>query len=601
MINAKMASNDGDFIHVSTDSSIRHGVSSEFFSKTQGTRWFTEGQIVDSLRRAYPHHHLTVNLAFTCDLIGFANSRDDISYKPRDNDTSGLVERQFIPPMRRYNDEANGAFIGNVVFGSFDYVFEGKSFLVYKVAGHDGSMYKTVYNYILVAPSKAGEEMNAAEKVEAQKNTDDLIAAGTKWMLELHDEVLVFDQGFWMKNKGLWSEIQRSNWEDVILEEEKKKNIIDDVLGFFDAQERYAEFGVPWKRGVIFYGPPGNGKTISTKSLMHDVSKQLNPTIESLYVKSFTSFGGPEYGIRAIFSMARQMAPCLLILEDIDSLVSPLVRSYFLNEVDGLESNHGILMIASTNHLEQLDPGIAKRPSRFDRKYVFENPTHGERVQYCDYWRNKLKDNKKVDFPEEMSAKVADITDDFSFAYMKEAFVAALLVIVAKRDVREGGGGDGLSGNVLWEELKKQISALRKEMDDESGSRAEKGEGKNANEATGSLPRGWEQKMTPQGKPYFVDHITKQTTWARPVAALEQPTAYHDRHPIRCLEDPAVGSSMGSMRGQFYPFLDEIYSDGNISARMQMQAQEAAQAVAQVGGQPHAQMLPPFQLSPRYM
>jgi len=83
--------------------------------------------------------------------------------------------------------------------------------------------------------------------------------------------------------------------------------------------------------------------------------------------------------------MARRMAPCLLVFEDIDSLVSPMVRSYFLNEVDGLESNHGILMIGSTNHLERLDPGIAKRPSRFDRKYLFDVPTREERIQVSPF------------------------------------------------------------------------------------------------------------------------------------------------------------------------------------------------------------------------
>lgn len=169
---------------------------------------------------------------------------------------------------------------------------------------------------------------------------------------------------------------------------------------------------------------------------MHQVSKRVSPSVEILYVKTFNSFGGPEYGIRQIFLKARQMSPCLLIFEDIDSLVNVTVRSYFLNEVDGLESNHGILMIGSTNHLERLDPGIAKRPSRFDRKYFFDVPTRDERIQYSEYWRNKLKNNKKIDFPKEMSTRVADITGDFSFAYMKEAFVAALLVIVANGDER---------------------------------------------------------------------------------------------------------------------------------------------------------------------
>lgn len=203
---------------------------------------------------------------------------------------------------------------------------------------------------------------------------------------------------------------------------------------------------------------------------MNDVSKKLDPRIECLYVKTFSSFNGPEYSIRQIFLKARQMAPCLLIFEDIDSLVSPNVRSYFLNEVDGLESNHGILMIGSTNHLERLDPGIAKRPSRFDRKYFFDNPDREERVQYSDYWRNKLKGNKKVEFPKIMSERIADITGDFSFAYMKEAFVAALLVIVAKGDAEllsGRGGGDDLSKNTFWKELKKQVENLRNEMDDD--------------------------------------------------------------------------------------------------------------------------------------
>lgn len=201
----------------------------------------------------------------------------------------------------------------------------------------------------------------------------------------------------------------------------------------------------------------------------HDLSKRTSPKIETLYVKSFNGFQGPESGIRQIFTMARRMAPCLLIFEDIDSLVSPNVRSYFLNEVDGLESNHGILMIGSTNHLEQLDPGIAKRPSRFDRKYFFDVPNRDERIQYSQYWRHKLRNNKQVEFPSLMNARIADITSDFSFAYMKEAFVAALLVIVANSDEKPKfrHREDDLSGNILWKEIKKQVENLRKEMDNE--------------------------------------------------------------------------------------------------------------------------------------
>lgn len=91
---------------------------------------------------------------------------------------------------------------------------------------------------------------------------------------------------------------------------------------------------------------------------MHMLANKT-PTIPTLYVRSLNSYMGPEYAIMSIFGKAREFAPCYLVLEDIDTIISDDVRSYFLNEVDGLKSNDGIFMIASTNHLERLDPGIS--------------------------------------------------------------------------------------------------------------------------------------------------------------------------------------------------------------------------------------------------
>jgi transitional endoplasmic reticulum ATPase len=209
-----------------------------------------------------------------------------------------------------------------------------------------------------------------------------------------------------------------------------KKNLIEDVQGFFDNQSLYKEFSVPWKRGVILHGVPGNGKTVSIKALMNALAERPDE-IPSLYVKSFeTKCNTAQYSIRSIFTMARSMAPCLLIFEDLDSLVNDDIRSYFLNEVDGLESNDGILMIGSTNHLNKLDPAISKRPSRFDRKYHFKIPSEQERRGYAMYWRNKLLKNDTVEFPEDVADIVAQLTEGFSFAYMKELFVMALLSLV---------------------------------------------------------------------------------------------------------------------------------------------------------------------------
>jgi hypothetical protein len=283
----------------------------------------------------------------------------------------------------------------------------------------------------------------------------------------------------------------KAEWSNVILDEDMKKALIADVTNFFDGQKTYQDLQVPWKRGVIYYGPPGNGKTISIKATMHtlyergasdDDSRLKVPT---LYVRTLVGFGGPEFSLRQIFSKARQEAPCYLVFEDLDSIVSDNVRSYFLNEVDGLTSNDGIMMVGSTNHLDRLDPGIAKRPSRFDRKYFFPDPDFDQRVQYAQFWQGKLKGNNDVVFPDVLCKKIAGITDKFSFAYMQEAFVATLLAIAVRGgdvDARwsgphdtlasptmqaRGGGGDDkdVEKLELWVEIQKQVKILKDEMD----------------------------------------------------------------------------------------------------------------------------------------
>ena len=69
-----------------------------------------------------------------------------------------------------------------------------------------------------------------------------------------------------------------------------------------------------------------------------------------------------------VFDKARQLAPCVLVLEDLDNLINDKNRSFFLNQLDGLQSNDGLFIVGTTNHLDRLDPGLSSRPSRFDRK-----------------------------------------------------------------------------------------------------------------------------------------------------------------------------------------------------------------------------------------
>lgn len=208
---------------------------------------------------------------------------------------------------------------------------------------------------------------------------------------------------------------------------------------------------------------------IRTSALMRTLSERSSP-IPTLYVKNAPG----SYYIRNVFAFARQMSPCLLVLEDIETIVTPNTRSYFFNEVDGLANNDGILTVASTNYLDRLDPGLTKRPSRFDRKYLFPLPNEHERVLYAEFWRFKLKKNKKIDFPKKLCRPMAVVTEDFSFAYMQEAFIATLLEMARRGtdDIVElmtectfDSGDEGLDEYLLWRVFREQAKILREDMD----------------------------------------------------------------------------------------------------------------------------------------
>jgi transitional endoplasmic reticulum ATPase len=234
---------------------------------------------------------------------------------------------------------------------------------------------------------------------------------------------------------------------------------------------------------------------------MHTLS-QRKPAVPTLYVKSASA----TYYINHVFALARQETPCLLVFEDIDTIVTPNTRAYFFNEVDGLENNNGILMVASTNYLDKLDPGLTKRPSRFDRKYLFPLPSEvctvvicsrckltickAERATYCQFWRTKIE-KKPIDFPSKLCGAIAKITDGFSFAYMQEAFIASLLIMARgeKEDFEDASDDPDdkdkdLDDYELWRVIKQQIKVLRDDMDSsddlQQASKNDQADGKHA-------------------------------------------------------------------------------------------------------------------------
>ncbi|HEX5835022.1 MAG TPA: ATP-binding protein, partial [Pyrinomonadaceae bacterium] len=116
--------------------------------------------------------------------------------------------------------------------------------------------------------------------------------------------------------------------------------------------------------------------------------------------------------------------PTVIVLEDLDSLINKVNRAFFLNELDGFRVNTGVVVLATTNHPEKLDEAILDRPSRFDRKYTFDLPGELERLAYVEKWNGELQRELRVS--NRVGRTIVAETDGFSFAYLKELFVASL-------------------------------------------------------------------------------------------------------------------------------------------------------------------------------
>ncbi len=306
----------------------------------------------------------------------------------------------WIDPERGHLNRAHNAL--------FDITWQGERLHVLIMHWPDNMSHP--YHYRIIARSR--------------EITERFHAAVCEWNAPIPDEyIMVFDINGWHRDDALLAAIQSATLDTLVLRGSLKADIVQDLAGFFDGKETYDEYGIPWKRGVLFVGPPGNGKTHAVKALINGLGRRC------VYIKTFQGAGPVWNGIRLVFEQARRMAPCILVLEDLDSLLTPEIRAYFLNELDGFAENEGILTLATTNHPERLDPAIVNRPSRFDRKYPFDLPGPEERFAYIAQWNASLKPDLRLDHA--VLSEVAERTEGFSFAYLKELFLSAMMAWIA--------------------------------------------------------------------------------------------------------------------------------------------------------------------------
>ena len=314
-------------------------------------------------------------------------------------------------------------------------------------------------------------------------------AAVCDWSAEVRGEILVFKDGDWEKNEELYDAIKNATFANLILPDALKQQVQTDFDQFFRARKVYEQYGIPWKRGALFIGPPGNGKTHTVKALINQLRQPC------LYVKGFKSeYATEQQNMGAVFARARMTTPCLLVLEDLDSMIDDENRSFFLNELDGFESNTGLVVLATTNHADKLDQAIMNRPSRFDRKYYFNLPGVEERRAYVVAWNSsvncdeRMTDGDKIERLATGSGGIGDAvdgarhpalrlsaavieevvqqTEDFSFAYLKELFLSATMQWISTRavDVNSAQGLASATALSMDEIVRDQAALLRGQM-----------------------------------------------------------------------------------------------------------------------------------------
>ena len=195
-------------------------------------------------------------------------------------------------------------------------------------------------------------------------------------------------------------------FDDVAGEDEAKENL-QEVVNYLHDPSKYKEIGASMPKGILLVGPPGTGKTMLAKAVAGEANVPFFSMSGSEFVEMFVGMGASK--VRDLFSQAKEKAPCIVFIDEIDAIGKKRdgqlggndereqTLNQLLTEMDGFEGNTGVIILAATNRPESLDPALT-RPGRFDRRVPVELPDLLGREAILKVHARKIKVAEDVDF-----------------------------------------------------------------------------------------------------------------------------------------------------------------------------------------------------------
>ena len=195
-------------------------------------------------------------------------------------------------------------------------------------------------------------------------------------------------------------------FSDVAGEDEAKESLAE-IVQYLHDPSQYREIGARMPKGILLVGPPGTGKTMLAKAVAGEANVPFFSMSGSEFVEMFVGMGASK--VRDLFDQAKQKAPCIVFIDEIDAIGKKRDGQFggndereqtlnqLLTEMDGFEDNTGVIILAATNRPEALDPALL-RPGRFDRRVPVELPDLKGREEILKVHARKVRLEPDVDF-----------------------------------------------------------------------------------------------------------------------------------------------------------------------------------------------------------